>query len=250
MPCRLPLLVAIIILVVGPTAGAGTVTITERESLAANSLFAGSGGTVQTSEESDDTTALTGPFSFSDSNSVAVSAASASGSIEAADNVAQLSPTSISVTASRTATGTATHISGTGNAFSNQTQEVRVQFTVNGDDARYTLTGDFDPGAITTINGDTHSVRLYRPFTSNVFVDVDEAATLDESGILLAGRTYELRIRLSDRNSASSSSPFATDASSFNLQFNVFSIPEPATGMSVCLGSLLMIAVRRRAVAK
>jgi hypothetical protein len=250
MAYRIALLVVSLALTVCPSCYAGTITITERESSAANSLFAGSGGTVDTSDESDDTSALTGPFSFSDSNSVAVSAASASGSIEAADNVVQTSSSSFSVTATRTATGSANHISGTGNAFSNQTQEVRVQFTVNGDDARYTLTGDFDPGVITTIIGDTHSVELYRPFTSFNPVNVDEAATLNETGELIANRTYELRIRVSDRNSASSNSPSASDSSSFNIQFNVFSIPEPTTAFFGCLGSLFFLAARSRAGAR
>lgn len=257
MSYRATLFAAVLSLCLGSLAAAGTLTITERESSAGNSLFAGSAGAVDQSDASDNTAALTGAFSFGDSNSVAITeanpfsngAASASGSISAADNVVQSSLSTLSVTASRVANGTANHFSGTGSAFSRQSQEVRVRFTVNGDDAMYTLTGSFDPGIITTLIGEAHSVRLYRPFTANVLVDVDTAATLNESGLLLAGLTYELRIRVNDRNAASADSPSATDASNFNLQFNVVSVPEPSTGLLACLGGAFFFAIRRRSKA-
>lgn len=219
-------------------------------------MWAGSAGASQTSNESDDTNALTGLFSFSDTNSVAVTpadpfsggAASASGSMSVADNVIQLSPGSLSVTATRTASGMAMYGSGTGSAYSYQNQSVRVRFTVNGDDAMFTLTGTFDPGYTPPgiVVGEAYTVRLYRPFTSTVLIDVDSAATLNESGLLLAGLTYELDIDLNDRNAASAGNPLQSDASSFNLQFNVVSVPEPTTGILAAFGALFCIALRSR----
>src|SRR5690606_14664295 len=180
---------------------AGTLTIIERESSAANNLFAGSGGATDISNQSDSTTALTGAFSFSDSGSVVITgaepaangSASASGSITVADNVVQSAPYSLSVTASRTASGMASYGSGTGIAQSYQNQEMRVRFTVNGDNATYKLTGDFDPGVITTLVGEAHTLSLRRPFTSQTLEIFESAATIDEMGELIAGRTYEFR---------------------------------------------------------
>lgn len=234
---------------------AGSLTITQRESSASNMMWAGSAGASQTSDESDSTIALTGLFSFSDTNSVEVTpadqfsagAASASGSMSAGDNVVQLSPGLLEVTATRTASGMAMYGSGTGSAYSYQNQTLRVRFTVTGDNAMFTLTGSFDPGYTPPgiVVGEAFSVRLYRPFTSNVLVDVDSAATLNENGLLLAGLTYELDIDLNDRNSANSGSPLQSDASSFNLQFNVASVPEPSTAILAVFGALFCISRRK-----
>jgi len=215
-------------------------------------LFAGSGGATDTINESDLTTALTGTFSFSESGSVEVletdnasnGSASASGSISVFDSVVQSGPGSLSVLATRTASGTAMHGSGTGVAQSYQNQVMQVRFVVNDTDARYTLAGSFDPGAITTLIGEAHNVRLYRPFTSNVLENFDEAATMNESGLLIAGRTYEFRIHLNDRNRGTASDPSNSDASSFNLQFNVTSIPEPGSLMLLLIG-LCIVSIRR-----
>lgn len=251
---RTAMLAAFFSLVVSVVSQAGTITIVERESSAENALFAGSGGAVQQDGDSDSTAAPTGPFSFSHSGSVQVlesdplsnGSASASGSISVAENVAQPTAGSLSITATRTASSTAMWGSGTGTAQSYQSQELRVRFTVNGDDATYTLTGDFDPGVITTVVGEAHSLRLYRPFTANVLVDVDSAATLNEAGLLLAGRTYEFRILLNDRTRGSQSDPSNSDASNFDIQFNVQSVPEPSTWLLAALGVIAVLLVRRQ----
>lgn len=235
---------------------AGTVTITQRESSAGNVMWAGSAGASQTSNESNSTSALTGLFSFSDTSAVAITpsdpfsggAASANGSMSVADNVLQPSPGSLSVTATRSASGQAIYGSGTGNAYSYQNQSIRVRFTVNGDNAIFSLTGQFDPGYTPPgiVVGEAYTVRLYRPFTSNVLVDVDSAATLNESGLLLAGLTYSLDIDLNDRNSANVNQPFQGDASSFNLQFNVVPVPEPASATLVMVAFAAMTRRTRR----
>jgi hypothetical protein len=235
---------------------AGTITVTQRESSAGNYLWAGSGGAAQTSDESHSTTALSGLFSFSDTGSVQVNpgdpfsggGATAIGSLTASDNVAQSSSSVLNVTATRTASGEALWQSGTGNAQSFQNQYTRVRFSVNGDNANFSLTGPFDPGFTPPgiVVGEAYSVRLYRPFTANVLVDVDSAEVLNESGLLLAGLTYELEIALNDRNSASPSKPSQSDASNFNIQFSVVSIPEPSAAMLAGLGGLYILAKRRR----
>ncbi len=235
---------------------AGTITINQRESSAGNYLWAGSAGASQTSDESDNTTALTGLFSFSDTGSVQVTpgdpfsggGASAIGSLSATHNVVQSSSNLLNVTATRTASGEASWQSGTGNAQSYQNQYARTRFTVNGDNATFSLTGQFDPGYTPPgiVVGEAYTVRLYRPFTANVLVDVDSAATLNENGLLLAGFTYELEIAVNDRNSANSVNTFQGDASSFNLQFNVVSVPEPSIAMFAGLGGLYCLAKRRR----
>ena len=250
-----PLLVATIsVLCGGLYSEAGTITIIQRESLGRNDLFAGSGGAVEQSDVSDSSAALTGAFSFSDSNSVAVTdanpfsngAASAEGSISVADNVVQPSPGSLVLTAGRTANGTAIHGAGTGTGLSAQRQTFRVRFEVHDDPATYTLTGDFDPGALGTRLGNAHRVRLYRPFTSNVFVNVTSAATLNETGTLQPGRIYELDVRLNDVLGAGAGNPFDADASSLDIQFNITSVPEPSTALMGCLGALVVAGVAAR----
>ncbi len=155
---------------------------------------------------------------------------------------------SLDVTATRTASGQASWESGTGSAYSYQNQYIRIRFSVNGDNATYSLTGLFDPGFTPPgiVIGEAYTVRLYRPFTSNVLVDVDSAATLNESGLLLAGLGYELEIAMNDRNSANAGKPFQSDSSSFNLQFSVDTIPEPSIAMLVGLGGISRLTMRRR----
>lgn len=251
---RATILALVLGLVTTSGAQAGSITIVERESSAENELFAGSAGAVRQDGDSAGTTALTGPFSFSHSGSVQVlesdpfsnGSASAGGSISVAENVTQSTSSSLSITATRSASGTAMWGSGTGIAQSYQNQELRVRFTINGDDATYSLTGDFDPGVITTLVGEAHNLRLNRPFTSNVLVDVDSAATLNEAGLLIAGRTYEFRIQLNDRNRGTAGDPSNSDASSFNIQFNVQSVPEPSTWLLAALGTAGLFFARRR----
>ncbi len=247
---------AAVLILSGTDSFAGSLAITQRESSASNIMWAGSAGASQSSNESDSTNALTGPFSFSDTNSVAVTpadpfsggAASASGAMSVADNVVQSSSGLLSVTATRAASGIAMYGSGTGNAFSYQNQYLRVRFTVNGDDAMFTLVGAFDPGFTPPgiVVGEAYTVRLYRPFTSNVLVDVDSAETLNENGLLLAGLTYELEIALNDRNSANAGNPLQSDASSFDLQFNVVSVPEPSTAILAGFGAIFCFVLRTR----
>jgi len=109
------MLAALLSLFMSATSQAGTLTILQRESSAENALFAGSGGAVQQDGDSAGTTSLTGPFSFSHSGSVQVlesdpssnGSAFASGSISVSENVTQSTPGSLSITANRTASGTA-----------------------------------------------------------------------------------------------------------------------------------------------
>ena len=216
----------------GLPAEAGTITIIERESLGRNDLFAGSGGAVQNHDVSDNTSALTGPFAFSDAGMVEVTemdpfsngAAEATGIITVADDVVHASPGRLSLSASRLAGGTATHISGTGNASSIQRQTFRVRFQVNDHPARFTLSGSFDPGIVTGLVGEAQRVKLRRPFTPNVLFDITTAGVLDESGMLVAGNTYELEVRINDFNSANAGNPTITDVSSLSLLFDVVSL--------------------------
>lgn len=211
---------------------AGTITILQRESKATNNAFAGSGGVVDQSNVSDSTTALTGGFSLTNSKFVEVTglepgslgSASASANLVFDDSVSQSAPGLLGVTAVRDSSANASY--GTGSASSNYSQvtETRVRFTVNGDNANYTLLGSLAPDA----EADILQIQLYRPFTANVLFDLDAPdAVVNESGILTAGLTYELRLRITDARNATSSIPSVTSDSAYNFQFNVVSIPEP-----------------------
>jgi len=237
------------------TAEVGTILIIDRASSGGNELFAGSGGAVQQSDMSLGSTALTGAFGFSDTASVGLTesdpfsagAAMAEGSISVSDNVVQSSSASLFLTGSRTASGSATYVSGTGNATSRQQQEFRVRFQVIGDDAAWSLTGSFDPGLDTSVF-DAGNLLLHRPFTANQLIDVTTATVLNESGTLDAGKTYELRIRVTDVLGASAGMPFEGDASSFNIQFNVTSLVPESSVLAFLAPAGIVLAARRKRV--
>jgi len=235
-------------------AQAGVITIIQRESSAKNVLFAGSAGAVQQHDQSNSLASLTGAFGFSDSGSVAVfendpfsnGTVDASGSITVSDNVTQGSPDSVVLTATRSASGTANHQSGTGNGISTQGQTFRVRFTTGDDPVNYSLTGNFDPGITTGIIGENGRISLHRPFTANNPVLITTAnAGINEIGTLPANRTYELLIRMTDKISANAGSPSAADASSLNIIFTLQSVPEPATVVMLTLTSSLL-TIRRQ----
>ncbi len=220
------------IMAAGLPAQAGTITIIERESLGRNDLFAGSGGAVQQHDVSNNTSALTGPFAFSDAGMVEITemdpfsngAAEATGLITVDDDVVQSSPGRLSLSANRVAGGTAMHNSGTGNATSIQRQTFRVRFQVNDHPAKFTLSGNFDPGIVTGLVGEAQRVKLRRPFTPTVLFDINTAGELDESGMLIAGNTYELEVRITDLNSANAGNPMITDLSTLNLLLDIVSL--------------------------
>ncbi|MEO1529698.1 MAG: hypothetical protein AAFX06_30115 [Planctomycetota bacterium] len=218
---------------------AGLITVLERESSSRNELLAGSGGALQLHNESAATNALTGGFSFSDNGFVDVTtsdfgstgAASASGSISVSDNVIQTTPDALTLQATRTASGSATYLSGNGLARSEQRQEFRVRFRIEDDPIYYRLTGDFDPGVVGAFTS-ASAMRLHRPFTTLEFFDITtNTPFVNETGVLPLGpsnsaRIYEFRIRLDDVSGASAQNqgPFS-DASDFNVQLELSSTP-------------------------
>ncbi len=239
----------------GLQAEAGTITIFQRESSGRNVLFAGSGGAVNQHDESDSQGALTGAFSFSDSGMVAISpgdpfsrgGANAEGAISLTDNVVQLSPSSVQLTATRTASSIAASTAGTGNGQSTQSQTFRVRFTVGNDPVLFSLTGDFDPGATTGIIGEAGKISLRRPFTTLTPISIATLMTgINETGILMPGNTFEFLVRMNDTTRASAGSPFASDASSLNIVFTLESIPEPTSTMIFLLAAI-PVACRRNA---
>lgn len=221
--------IGLVLAVLTPCFGGGSVTILSRTSHAINKVFAGSGGAVQQSEISDTTSALTGPFSFSDSAAVVVTekdpfsngSADAEGTLIATDSLVQSGPRTITLTAVRVSDGEANHGSGTGNGQSRQNH--RVHFTVDVIDTpvQYQLTGDFNPG----VESGPAFVELRRPFTANVQFYVDTAGPLNESGTLLPGRSYRFELRLEDDILASAGTPTRVAASSADLQFTISPIP-------------------------
>jgi hypothetical protein len=229
----------------------GDIVITQRNSSVRNRGFAGSGGASESSDVQDGTTALSGNLSFSNSFSVQVlssypasnGSAWATGSLFTFENVLQNSPDEFSIEASRTSSGTTLYGSGTGNATSRQDQDIRVRFSVSGDPVKYSLQGTFDPGAT---DGELGSISLYRPFTATTYFDYGTAQTLNTSGILLPGLTYEFRARVIDSMSSSQNgSTSESDASGFNFNFSVSSVPEPSLTLPLLLGSLCLMRRNR-----
>lgn len=112
-PRPLALLSLLLVALLSAEQARADMVIIQRESRGRNVLLAGSGGALQQSDVDALEQNLTGAFMFSDSASVAVSdndpfsrgAAAASGSLSISDNVIQNSGSSISLTATRSATG-------------------------------------------------------------------------------------------------------------------------------------------------
>lgn len=205
------------------------IVVIQRESFGQVGVFAGSGGAMDSSSNSNSLTSLAGLFSFNDSFSAAITdghplangAANSFGGINIQDNVVQTSSSKLILFGSRSSNGSAQWVNGTGTANSTQQQEFRVRFQVTDVDVNYSLTGMFSPG---DANG-VHSIRLYRPFTANEFFDIDSAGPLNESGVLLAGRTYEFRLLFNDQFGASAGNPGPNAAaSSIDFEFSVSSV--------------------------
>jgi hypothetical protein len=235
-------------------AQAGVITLVNRESKGKNALFAGSGGAVQQSDVNDSFGNLTGAFSFGDSGMVAVDdsqpfstgTANAAGSISLTDNVTQSSPGTVVLTATRSASGSANSILGPSSGRSTQSQTFRVRFTTGVDPVDYALTGNFDPGATTGVIGEAGRITLFRPFTTNVPVLINTAtAGINEAGTLLANRTYELLVRMTDITSASANNPSNSDASSLDITLTLQSVPEPSAAILLTLASSVLAARRQ-----
>ena len=235
-------------------ARAGTLNIIERDSLGVNSLFAGSGGAVDTRDMSHSSAAPTGNFDFSDGGTVQVldsdpfstGTASATGIISAMDNVEQPTPATINITSSATAEGTALVVSGPSNANSRQRARTRVRFQVIGDDATFQLTGNFTTPANSQFIGDVVRLELRRPFTANKKFDINTSGPVNEFGTLTAGQTWEFIVDINDKSAASAGLPSDADLFSYDLTFSVVSlVPEPSTLLIALLG-ITPVALRRR----
>jgi hypothetical protein len=229
------------------------IIVIERESMAELRGFAGSGGATEQYQNMLSTTALAGSFSFSDSFNVDVSAtdpfstgaASATGSLTVSDNLLQASSHSLLFTGTRSATGTADWLAGNGTGQSRQIQTMRVRFQVSDTAVQYHLTGFYDPGATFGLVGEANSVLLNRPFTAFTAFNVTTAGPLNLSGVLNPGFNYEFRLRLNDFMIANSSNPSVADASSFNVQFALSSVPEPS-GIALATGAYIALLFKRR----
>ncbi|MBL8891795.1 MAG: hypothetical protein JNL67_17575 [Planctomycetaceae bacterium] len=229
------------------------IVVLQRYSYAGVYGFAGSGGVVLESDVESSLDQLSGGFGFghnfnlhlTGSEPAATGAARAIGSLNASDMVT-VGTNSLQITGSRTASGMVQWLAGNGNGISNLMQETRVRFSVSGENLNYSLTGSFDPGDTA---GDLNTFSLYRPFTADQLFNISSAGTLHESGVLLAGRTYELRMRLNDNLSANSGSrgPFS-DASGLNFNFQVSAVPEPSSFACLLAMSTIFLAARRRKI--
>lgn len=225
----------------------GSLEVTSRQSVGRLSLFAGSGGAVSQFLDEDESTALNGPFAFSASETVFVTetmpasngAATSTGSLGVTDSVVS-SPTSLLISATRNASGMSTWGSGTGNGTATIVSELTVEFTVIGQSAAYSLVGNFDPGA----NNGVGAFRIGRPFASFDIVDINGVpATLDQSGFL-PPNAYQFRLRITDMISANANTAMNSDASSFDIRFELNAIPEPGSLLLLAIGTVS--ALRRR----
>lgn len=237
--------------IVGNQSLHGGLVVLERYSYAGVYGFAGSGGAVLESDVEDSVDLLGGGFAFdhnydlflTGSEPAATGSARSIGSLVASDLVT-VGTNSLQISASRTASGMTEWLAGNGNGISNLKQEIRVRFSVTGENLNYSLTGLFDPGDTA---GDLNTISLYRPFTADQLFNITSAGALNESGVLLAGRTYELRMRLNDNLSANSGSPGPfSDASSFNFNFQVSAVPEPSSFACLILVGSILVSVRQR----
>ena len=203
------------------------ITITQRESAGRLRVFTGSGGAANIDDVQDSTEALSGMFMFDESFKSDVTeedpfsngAATASGSVDILDDVIQSMPSSLTLNTFRTSNASVQYMSGSGNATSGPRHTFRVRFSVSDQAVRYTLTGSFTPGPIE--NGATR-LELYRPFTANSFFEYDTPQSLNETGVLQPGLTYELLIQVNDLLAASGNNPGPSNESTgYNLQFHV-----------------------------
>ena len=202
------------------------ITIISRDSFARAGAFSGSGGAVSQGEFEDNTEALTGMFSFSESVMTLVTeddpfstgSATSSCTVSVMDNVIH-SPSSLTLTTVRNSTASVQHISGPSNATASARHNFRVRFSVDDQPVRYTLSGTFDPGPI--VNG-FNRMALYRPFTANTIFEFETpVGSVSETGILQPGLTYEFRARVFDGLGAGANDPSTTESTSYNAMLHV-----------------------------
>ena len=238
-----------------PAISQAEIVLTQRESRGGMDVFAGAGGAVDSRDSSNNKMDLTGSLAYADghiaevteSDRFSTGAANARVDISVTDNVTQSSPDLIVLTANRNSTSITQYGSGTGLANTTARHEFRVRFNVTDTPVRYNMSGTFDPGITSGIVGEVGSLRLYRPFTSNEFFDIRTAGAVNETGILREGRTYEFRLWITDRLSASASKPGPfTDISSANINISFASVPEPNLLFTCLLGTLFCISRRNR----
>jgi len=232
------------------------IVLVDRTSRGVVDVFAGSNGATFGDGIDRNLSGVPGQFSFSEgidedvdfSDQFSAGAATSSSSLSIIDNVF-FSGSALNVTALRTSSIFSEVIAGSATASSGATHNMTVRFRVQGGDASYRLTGDFNPGLVGETIFNTNAIRLTRPGTGLNNFNINTPGTLDEEGTLLDGRTYEFLIRMTDDVLIQQVGNVG-DISSVNLQFSVTSaVPEPSTvSVGLLIGALLVTGRRRRRV--
>ncbi len=231
------------------------IVIMSRTSFAIAGAFAGSNGATRTESEDSTLEDLTGSFAFNQVSKAEVfeddtfsdGHARSTSSINVTDDV-NLSAGMLNITAARSSTIRSEVFTGPASATSRATHNLTVRFEVVDEDAVFQLTGDFSPGPNGNNFNNTGRIRLTRPGTGLHQFNVTDAGSLNETGTLLAGRVYELQIRMGDGLMTTTNLPSLTDSSTLNMQFSVTSlsaVPEPAA-LPIALLSGCTLLIRRR----
>jgi hypothetical protein len=176
------------------------IAIVDRESAGTNNFFVTSGTVSESSIASDsDTTNLTGAFSFYNSESIVVGSgtpgaqgtASAGGGHIMNDAVTLQAPSSLVVDAHRQSGSIARVVVGTGQSEIVQNSVTRVRFDVVGADVFYFVIGEFEPHPDAVA-----SLTFTNISTPGALVNHTATASVNESGTLTAGETYEFEVRV------------------------------------------------------
>jgi hypothetical protein len=237
-----------------PQACRADIIVLSRTSSAEVKGFAGAGGAGQSFNQQQSSLATSGSFSFAENFDLAVTenmafstgAATSTGTLSVSDHLSQATIDSLLFTGSRSAGGAVARQSGAGVATAELIQEMRVRFQVTEQAVQYQLTGFYNPGASTGRVGEISQVQLYRPFTSFSAFNISGAGPVNLTGTLNPGFIYEFRLRLTDSMGANSNNPNSADASNFNLQFRLNSVPEPSSAIFVAAPVLGCLMQRRR----
>jgi hypothetical protein len=240
---------------VADTARAGTIEVTSRVSYGAFDIIAGSFGAVDRIKQVDELNTLNGDFSFAQEGTVDVvdsdpysrGAAYATGLLSFSDSVSQPGASSLRVEAQRTAISTLAYVEGRATATAHLEQTLQLDFSVLGGDVFFEMSGSFDPGALsnnTRFSGG--QFLLSHRGSPKQYFFYDAPGQMAASGVLAAGSSYRLLLRMTDNLKVDSGNAQEFDNSSVNFLFTVSPVPEPAPALMFGAGLAGLLLYRRQ----
>jgi hypothetical protein len=240
---------------VADSARAGTIQVDSRNSYAEFDIFAGSFGATERIQVNDQLTTLTGAFAFAregvvdvvDADSFSRGDATSSGSMSVSDTVFQPDTSSLQIEGMRSAISRTEYLQGEATAFAKLQQVLVVDFSVLGSDAFFQLSGSFDDGADrNNTNFSTGRLSLDQRNSSRQLFQFDTPGWVTASGVLAAGTSYRLQLRMTDDLLSTSGNALQFDTSSANFRFTVSPVPEPAPALMFGVGLMALLVHRRR----